>query len=413
MEKLLFGDLEALVIPTAMAELNKPNIVVIMSDDQDARLGSLQAQPFVRELPSAVLALPHEKFVYSEQDRYFLPHWLKAAGYKTECMYVADVNPGAGGGDSVGDIGKFMNGVNMATYSPKPKGWDHTDTLVHPYQYSYNNVVMSQNRKRPLFYDGYHQTDVIKVKALARLESLASSQEPFYIQIAPTAPHTLGDGPSVPCARHMWAFSNATAPRTPNFNPEDKRQSLKPADNYELNYLAINPTPESQRIIHRLNGLLLVTKSCNQEYCRNPWEVLQEDSGGSFTTLAEAMDAKYDALFAALPSVWYQKCMNYQATENERPYYPPESASLASEYRKSTDNFPFTNVVNFTRVPGSTGRMGSSVHRHVNLTTVMETTREVTDKELGYAKICRPEDCKAGGAITTDGIFDSCCPGGD
>ncbi|PNP74391.1 hypothetical protein FNYG_12440 [Fusarium nygamai] len=636
-----------------MAKPNKPNIVVIMSDDQDARLGSLQAQPFVREVLSAEGLTLENHFATVAQCCPSRTSFLRGqASHNTNLTHVGppgQVSTTRSKGCAndrlvermrslyilskiaiicrIGSrrrgirrnvyIGKFMNGVNMATYSPGPKGWDHTDILVHPYQYSYNNVVMSQNGKRPLFYNGYHQTDVIKAKALARLESLASSEDPFYIQIAPTAPHTSGDGPSVPCARHMWAFNNATAPRTPNFNPEDKWQSLKPgwlkerkyltqdqiafvdwqyrsrlqsllgidemvqdiydllqkkgalentyliyttdngfhmgqhrqiggkglpyledtnipmiirgpgishgstskipsshvdmaptflelagmqkdseyyppffdgrsligewknpeashssekeilnvefwgtisnggspdyelrsgvyayktlrivsdtsswlfsrwctnndtelydttADPYELNNLAINPTPESQRIIHRLNGLLLVTKSCNQESCRDPWKVLQRDSGGSFTTLAEAMDAKYDAFFAALPSVGYQKCMNYQATENERPYYPPESISLASEYRKSTDNFPFTNVVNFTRVPGSTGRMGSSAHRHVNLTAIMENAREVTDKELGHAKICRPEDCKAGGAITTDGIFNSCCPGGD
>lgn len=28
------------------------------------------------------------------------------------------------------DIGKFMNGYNMITYTPRPKGWDHADFLV-------------------------------------------------------------------------------------------------------------------------------------------------------------------------------------------------------------------------------------------------------------------------------------------
>ncbi|KAI7759794.1 hypothetical protein LZL87_009117 [Fusarium oxysporum] len=53
MEKLLLGALAARAVPRAMARPSKPNIVVIMSDDQDARLGSLQAQPFVREVLSA------------------------------------------------------------------------------------------------------------------------------------------------------------------------------------------------------------------------------------------------------------------------------------------------------------------------------------------------------------------------
>lgn len=67
------------------------------------------------------------------------------------------------------------------------------------------------------------------VYSLDRLKSLIDGDEPFYIQIAPTAPHTSRDGPPVPCSRHMWSFNNATAPRTPNFNPPDNFQSQKPS----------------------------------------------------------------------------------------------------------------------------------------------------------------------------------------
>ncbi|KAF4452184.1 putative arylsulfatase precursor [Fusarium austroafricanum] len=594
-------------MPTAMAKASKPNIVVIMSDDQDARLGSLQARPFVRQvLASEGITLEnhfatvaqcclsrtswmrgqsshntnlthvgppggaYEKVVYSKQDEYYLPRWLKVSGYETTY------------------IGKFMNGINVATYKPGRKGWDHTNILVHPYQYSYNNVVMSQNGKRLS-----STTVIIKPMSSKPKQSLTKSDKPFYIQIAPTSPHTSKNGLSVPCARHMWAFNNATAPRTPNFNPEDKWTTMKPAwlkerkfmtleqiafllkkkgeldntyfiyttdngfhsgqhrqlggkglpylketnipmiirgpgipkgssskipsthvdmaptflemaslgkdekgyppffderslisewkdsdtsyssekevlnvefwgtisngatpvyeirsgvyayktpriisetsswlfsrwctnnetelydtaaDAYELNNLAINPTAENKRTIQRLNGLLLVTKSCSQESCRNHWKILQKNSGGKFTTLKEAMDAKYDKFFASLPSGGYQKCMNYQATENEGRYYPPESISLASQYRGTTDNFPFTNVANFTRVPGNAGREGAMIHRHVNMTTIMKAAREVTDKEMGDVKICRPEDCKPSGPISTDSIFNSCCPSGE
>ena len=140
MEKLLIGALAALALPTAAAKASKPNIVVIMSDDQDGRLGSLQGQPFVRDVLAAegitlenhfatvaqccpsrtsflrgqashntnlthvgppgyviltavyglVLILDrgaYEKFVYSKQDEFHLPHWLNSAGYRTECMF--------------------------------------------------------------------------------------------------------------------------------------------------------------------------------------------------------------------------------------------------------------------------------------------------------------------------------------
>ncbi|CAG7558126.1 unnamed protein product [Fusarium equiseti] len=75
---------------------------------------------------------------------------------------------------------------------------------------------MFQNGKRPVFCNSYHQADVIEVKAIS-------------LYLINAAPHTTDDGPAVPCLRHMRSFTNARAPRTPNFNPDDKRQSMKPA----------------------------------------------------------------------------------------------------------------------------------------------------------------------------------------
>ncbi|KAI0021064.1 arylsulfatase [Xylariomycetidae sp. FL0641] len=592
-----------------------------MTDDQDARLGSLDVQPYIqREMIGKGVKLENhfatvgqccpsrttylrgqsahntnlthvgapgggwEKFVASGQEKYYLPHWLKAAGYQTEYL------------------GKMMNGYNMATYHPKPSGWDYTDWLINPYTYEFNNVVMSENGERPVFYDGYHQTDVITAKAVSRLGKLIDAGEPYYIQIAPTSPHTAGDGPTVPPARHMYSFNNATAVRSPNFNPSDEYQSQKPfwvgelplmnesvvnfvdwqhrsrlqalagidemvediveflkekdqmdntyivyttdngfhegnhrraggkglpyiedtnipmiirgpgipsgvvskmpsthvdmaptyldiaglaqnssgyppfldgrslldewksaggesapkaaatakeilnvefwgtisnaglpdfqetspvysfktlrivseqasylytvwchenatelydtkADPYELTNLALNPTEEQSRLMSRLNGLLLVTKSCNQESCRDPWKTLQADAGATFANLDEALDTAHDDFFANLPSVGYQACMDYQYTAVEAPYYPPESISLAREYRNDTDNFPI-HTTNATKVPGNGKRAGTLAQRHVTLETIMKTARKVTDDEIGATSVCEaPSYC--------------------
>ncbi|KAH8894280.1 arylsulfatase [Thozetella sp. PMI_491] len=600
---------------SALQNAQKANLVVIMSDDQDARLGSLEAQPYVKNtLMAEGLSLTNhfatvaqccpsrtsyfrgqaahntnlthvvapgggwEKFVQSGIESNYLPHWLKAAGYRTEYM------------------GKIMNGYNLATYnSPKPSGWDYADLLLNPYTYEGNNVVMSQNGERPIFYNGYHQSDVLRAKALSRLSELAQADQPFYLQIAPTAPHAGRDGPPVPCARHMWSFNDAKAPRIPNFNPPDEIQLQKPHwlkelpllnasqvdfvdwsyrsrlqalrgvdeivedvveylrsvdklqntyviyttdngfhagnhrqiggkglpyaedtnipmiirgpgvpagakssvpsthvdmaptyleiagldktsasyppfldgrsllqewtsscgsdkntknkeilnvefwgtisngggpdfeitspvyayktlrivseksawlfsrwcsgnatelyntidDPYEITNLAINPTVENQRLISRLNGLLLVTKSCNQESCRNPWQVLQKDANAEFANLEDAMDAKYDHFFESLPSVGFQACMMYQSTANEGPYYPPESIALGAQYRNKTDNYVSHNA-NFTITPGNTGRMGTAAQRHVTLDTIMKSARNLTDAEIGTPVNCLP-----------------------
>lgn len=96
---------------------------------------------------------------------------------------------------------------------------------------------------KPMFYEGFHQTDVIRAKAyvsrhtttssltmyrIDRLEGLIDAGDPYYIQIAPAGPHSAPDGPAVPCSRHMYAYNQAKAPRTPNWNPSDEYQNQKP-----------------------------------------------------------------------------------------------------------------------------------------------------------------------------------------
>jgi hypothetical protein len=63
------------------------------------------------------------------------------------------------------DIGKFLNGYSQKNYNITPKGWDHVDALVDPFTYVFNTPVMSLNGERPIYYEGYHQSDVIRAKA--------------------------------------------------------------------------------------------------------------------------------------------------------------------------------------------------------------------------------------------------------
>ncbi|KAF2736426.1 alkaline phosphatase-like protein [Polyplosphaeria fusca] len=149
-----------------------------------------------------------------EEDTEYLPNWLGKAGYKTEY------------------IGKLMNGQDVLNWKYKPKGWDHVDTLIEPYTYNYNTVVMTANGKKPVWYNGWHQTDVIRAKALARLDGLTSQSSPWFLAIAPVAPHVQG-GPGnlpQPLNRHKQDFSNIKVPKPDNFNTkESSLQKQKPA----------------------------------------------------------------------------------------------------------------------------------------------------------------------------------------
>ncbi|PSR75411.1 alkaline-phosphatase-like protein [Coniella lustricola] len=230
---------------------SRPNIVFIMTDDQDKRLYSTDYQPvlqrelvakgtnFTNHYTTQALCCParssmlrgqqthntnitnvvkpggsYNKWVLSGQDTDYLPHWMNAAGYRTEY------------------IGKVMNGYGVSNYNVTPKGWDHVDGLLEPYIDDYNVPIWSANGDKPVYYPGWHQTDVTRLKALDRLDVLTNQSDPFLLTITPFTPHVAYEqgNPSsrpIPLQRHMEQFLNATAPQTPNFNPAAAYQTQK------------------------------------------------------------------------------------------------------------------------------------------------------------------------------------------
>lgn len=72
-----------------------------------------------------------------------------------------------------------------------------------------------------------------------------------------------------------------------------------------------------QQLLHRLDALLLVLKTCQGEVCHKPYSAIFPDisaTGGEIFKLAHALDPKYDHYFAKLPKVEYSRCeLGYQA----------------------------------------------------------------------------------------------------
>ncbi|KAI0427902.1 arylsulfatase [Xylaria sp. FL1042] len=230
------------------AQAQRPNIVFIMTDDQDLHLGSLNYMPVVKKelaekgttfsrhyvtvakcCPSRASLLRgqaghntnitevsapggnFDKYLQSGQNDDNLPHWLTAAGYNAEY------------------IGKIMNGYNTANYAQAPGGWTYIQTAVDDYTYEYNNAVFSLNGQTPISYPGYHQSDIISAMAVDRIEQLAAQDKPFFLGISPTTPHVeLGGGKwPVPPVRYENEFPDLKAPRTNNWNPDDSYQQQK------------------------------------------------------------------------------------------------------------------------------------------------------------------------------------------
>ncbi|KAH9228662.1 hypothetical protein K456DRAFT_1729049 [Colletotrichum gloeosporioides 23] len=169
----------------ALGKKKGPNIVFIFTDDQDLRHGSVDTQRAVKEhiaahgtvftnhyasvavcCPSRVSLMrgehahntnntaikapgyevfPNSELLVSKEE--YLPHWLEKAGYNAEY------------------VGKLFNGDSIISYNPAPKGWRHIDVLLDPYTNAHNTVVMSENGARPVWYQGFQQTDVVRIKA--------------------------------------------------------------------------------------------------------------------------------------------------------------------------------------------------------------------------------------------------------
>jgi N-acetylglucosamine-6-sulfatase len=235
-------------VPIRYVEDERPNFIFILTDDQDLHMNSIQYQPAVQRhfaqegsffenhfctisicCPSRVslltgkaahntnvtdVSLPYggyPKFITEGLNSKYLPVWLQDAGYST--YYT----------------GKLMNGHSKQTYNkPFPNGWNGTNFLIDPGTYIYYNSTTQRNKEPPQQNPNIYSTDIIAGSAVEFLEDASAAGKPFFIGVAPIAPHaeTLHseDGgvefwDPVPAERHRNLFPGLKVPRTPNFNP--------------------------------------------------------------------------------------------------------------------------------------------------------------------------------------------------
>jgi len=269
--------------PSSPARGARPNIVFILTDDQDLHMDSLEYTPliskhlieqgtfFKRHYCTTALCCPsrvslwtgkqahntnvtdvnppyggYPKFVSQGLNSKWLPVWLQEAGYNT--YYT----------------GKLFNAHTVENYDhPYPAGWNGSDFLLDPYTYNYLNSSYQRNRDAPVSYEGQHTVDVLASKAYGFLaDAAADTSRPFFLGIAPVAPHSnveartpdggigdIGDigtsvffTPPVPASRHAHLFPDAQVPRTPHFNPSSpsganwvRKLPQQSAENVEFN----------------------------------------------------------------------------------------------------------------------------------------------------------------------------------
>ncbi|KAI1367536.1 alkaline-phosphatase-like protein [Xylaria arbuscula] len=233
----------------------RPNVVFVLTDDQDLHLDSLQYMPFVQKhlvekgtsfnkhycttalcCPSRVTLWTgkaahntnvtdvnppyggYPKFVNQSLNDNYLPVWLQEAGYNT--YYT----------------GKLFNSHTVLNYDdPYPRGYTGSDFLLDPFTYEYLNSTFQRNQDAPRSYEGEYSTDVMAEKAYGFLDDAVRDLEnsPFFLTVAPIGPHanvhvtvisatetTSLFTEAIPAKRHENLFENVTVPRTDNFNPD-------------------------------------------------------------------------------------------------------------------------------------------------------------------------------------------------
>jgi len=229
----------------APATTRPPNILLVLTDDQDLLLGSLDVMPQVRSLlaergatfthafvplslccPSRASILtgqfPHnhgvtannppeggfEAFHRLGRESSTIATALHERGYRTALM------------------GKYLNGFPDGvdpTYVPP--GWDEWDVPVAGNPYAGFGYSLNENGRLSEFgrEANDYLTDVLLKRARKFIAAATHRATPFFLVVATYAPHR----PQIPAPRHLGHFANLQAPRTASFDEADV--SDKPA----------------------------------------------------------------------------------------------------------------------------------------------------------------------------------------
>jgi N-acetylglucosamine-6-sulfatase len=223
----------------------KPNIVVIMTDDQTVEEMRVMAATkhligdagatFTNSFSSFPLCCPsrstfltgryaHNHGVleneaptggyYRLNSKNTLPVWLRASGYRTV------------------HVGKYLNAYGSKDPHEIPPGWSEWHSTVDPYTYQMWGYQMNDDGALHTYGDydvedpALYQTDVFRDKAVDALHRAAGTNQPFFMTLWFLAPHrevgklSEQSGPR-PAPRHAGAFATEPLPRPPSFNEAD------------------------------------------------------------------------------------------------------------------------------------------------------------------------------------------------
>ena len=83
---------------------------------------------------------------------------------------------------------------------------------------------MTRNCQPYQVFNGSYNTDLVANRSFGFLEDAVKAKSPFFLTIAPVAPHahidSTGTGPPNPNTQYADLFPDVTVPRKASFNPD-------------------------------------------------------------------------------------------------------------------------------------------------------------------------------------------------
>ena len=230
---------------TAEAARSKPNVVLIMTDDQTVH--DLSVMPLTRKALRAKGTTFSRSFVSyplccpsratSLTGRYSHNHGVQTNGAPSGGYGRLD-KPNTLGvwlqrrGYVTSHIGKFLNGYGDAVPADVPPGWTEWNGSVDPSTYRMWGYTLNENGTlrtygRPAVEDpALYQADVYRSKAVDFIHRRSGPGKPFYLSVAFLAPHgeitpARGQVSVRSAPRHRGKFATKPLPRPPSFNEAD------------------------------------------------------------------------------------------------------------------------------------------------------------------------------------------------